>query len=129
MPSHVPGSQARFPHPDAQLPARILLRRHDGTGPTWALASKLVQSPNLHGKFGQSKTLPGVAFEVPQLPQGIYDAWYVDGHPTTARAPLNLASRRPMPRHLSRLRSRSSCDFGWSRQSLGGLPVLMLTLQ
>ncbi len=41
-----------------------------------------------HGKFGQAKTLPGVAFEVPQLPQGIYDAWYVDGHPTTARAPL-----------------------------------------
>jgi outer membrane protein OmpA-like peptidoglycan-associated protein len=83
VPSVAPGSVVTFPSPDVQLPARILLRQRpaDGVsvappGPTSRITPRAVRS----------KSGTGVGFEVPQLPRGFYDAWYVGGHPTARAA-------------------------------------------
>ena len=102
--SYAPGSPVAFAQPD-QLPNRILIKRHVLQGlPTppnetiWQIAPRQTRILNQHGRFGAGTMLPGVAFEVPQLPRGIYDAWYVDGQPTSpvrsVAAPVKSADPR-----------------------------------
>jgi hypothetical protein len=83
--SYAPGSPVAFAQPD-QLPPRILMKRHVVPTPPsetiWQITPRLTRILNQHGRYGAGNMLPGVAFEVPQLPRGIYDAWYVDGQPT-----------------------------------------------
>jgi hypothetical protein len=75
--SRVPGTPAVFPLAEPTPPSSISIRRHGGlsTDPIWQITSRVVQLPNTHGRLGSAKMVNGVGFDVPQLPQGIYDAW------------------------------------------------------
>ncbi|PRQ08545.1 OmpA family protein [Enhygromyxa salina] len=72
-----PGSVMSFPRPDAQVPENIQIKPHAEAGAAapdaqvWTIEPVLLPSPA--GNV--------IGFEVPQLPQGIYDAWYVGGQP------------------------------------------------
>jgi hypothetical protein len=105
VPSYAPGSPIVFAQPDAQFPSRVFLKRHvpQGSPPPpsetiWQLVPQATRIPNLHGRFGAGTMLPGVAFEAPQLPRGVYDAWYFDGRPTAplrpVEAPVKTADAR-----------------------------------
>jgi outer membrane protein OmpA-like peptidoglycan-associated protein len=93
LPSIAPGAVMVFPRNDAKVPAQILVRRHPLPGkPTSAATIKVTPKPVATGK--KSGT---VAFEIPQLPAGVYDAWYTDGQPAPAPPPKDAGATLPAP--------------------------------
>jgi outer membrane protein OmpA-like peptidoglycan-associated protein/cell wall-associated NlpC family hydrolase len=85
VPSVPPGSLMSFPRPEARPPGQILVRRHPaevaGAGiATVAQGQTLAIEPVLLLTSGPP-IQSVVGFEVPQLPEGIYDVWYVGGQP------------------------------------------------
>ena len=85
--SLLPGSPVAFSLPEPHLPARVLIKPHDASSPVWSVSPTSTVLSDLHGKFGAGTNLSGVGFVVPQLPNGIYDAWYTEGHPVSPIAP------------------------------------------
>jgi hypothetical protein len=105
VPSYAPGSAVVFAQPDAQLPARIFVKRHipQGSPPApneviWQVSAQQSQMPNRNRHFGSATVLQGVGFEVPQLPRGVYDAWYFDGRPTMPVRPTAAPVKPADPR-------------------------------
>ncbi len=78
--SIAPGSLVTFPLPDARRPANIIIKRRPSPGEsTTSDVPPLTVTPK-PPRAGQDGA---IAFDVPQLPRGIYDAWYVDGRPAS----------------------------------------------
>ena len=84
VPSILPGSLMKFSRPVARVPEQILIRRHsDGETDSGAAEEQvwtLEPVPLPAAKGSQSI----VGFEVPQLPKGIYDVWYVGERPKSS---------------------------------------------
>ena len=87
VPSFPPGALANFPeviHPGNQkLEVKVLIRPDvPGNQPVWLVASQevlLADTKSTVDKNTTIKTESGIGFIVPQLPKGIYVAWYETG--------------------------------------------------
>ncbi len=97
--SHVPGTPATFRLPDVQLPATVFVKLHGAASSTAMRVTPIpVQLRSGHSRTAAGNVaVPGVRFIVPQLPKGIYDAWYTGGHPTvpTGMRPSQLPAADP----------------------------------
>ncbi|PRQ02778.1 putative lipoprotein YiaD precursor [Enhygromyxa salina] len=76
-----PGSLMAFPSTDTRPPSEILLRQHAVGGEIAADAQVWTAEPVLLPNRAPKRMGNVIGFEVPQLPHGLYDAWYVGGEP------------------------------------------------
>lgn len=97
VPPIAPGARVAFQRQDGAPPTEIFLKRHQtGKAPVptdvWRVPAKTA-TPS-----GKSSTKATVSFEVPALPAGVYDAWYVGGKPSPATGKTGDRIPPPSPK-------------------------------